>query len=345
VSRSFARLRVATASPLLVLALIASAALAACGDDSTKSPANPSAGAASSHAFPVTIKHALGSTTIESQPRRVVTIGWSDQDPALALGVKPVGTTEWFDEQPGAIFPWAKEAAGDVKPDIVATAGTIDFEKVAALRPDVILALYEGLDRSEYAKLSKIAPTVAQSPDYAEFGDTWQDMTLTAGRALGREQRAKDLVRDLEARFAQIRADHPEWAKQIALVMATAEGGKYQVFSSQDPKMRFFASLGFKTKPAWISGRVKDNLATVSAEQVRLLDVDRLVWTSDPATLKQLKADRLYNRLDVVKDGRVSYLDYTKPPFPGAAVTFGTVLSIPYALDMVVPELEKSATS
>jgi iron complex transport system substrate-binding protein len=343
---SFARRRVATALPLFVLALFASAVLAACGDDDTTSSApTTSAGAVASNAFPVTIKHALGSTTIPREPKRVVTIGWSDQDPVLALGVKPVGTTEWFNERPGAIFPWALKAAGGARPQIVATAGEINFEKVAALRPDLILALYEGLDRSKYRTLSKIAPTVAHSPDYDTFGDTWQNMTLTTGRALGREQQAKDLVKGVEERFAKVRADHPEWAQQTALVMATVEGGSYQVFSPQDPKMRFFASMGFKTTPPWISGRVKDNLATVSAEQVRLLDVDRLAWTSDPATLKQLKADKLYNRLNVVKDGRVSYLDYTKPPFPGAAVTFNSVLSIPYALDLVLPALEKSAAA
>lgn len=66
----------------------------------------------------------------------------------------------------------------------------------------------------------------------------------------------------------------------------------------------------------------------VSAEEIGLIDVDRLFWTSDPDLLNQLRDDPLYNRLNVVQDGRVSYLDYTQPPFPGAAVTFNSVLSI-----------------
>ena len=41
--------------------------------------------------FPVTIDHALGSTTIEAKPERVVTWGWSAQDAVLGLGVTPVG--------------------------------------------------------------------------------------------------------------------------------------------------------------------------------------------------------------------------------------------------------------
>ena len=62
-------------------------------------------------AFPVTIEHAFGETTIEEEPTRVATLGWSDQDVALALGVVPVGaiaitwggndeeSTPWFDER------------------------------------------------------------------------------------------------------------------------------------------------------------------------------------------------------------------------------------------------------
>ncbi|MGI5132090.1 iron-siderophore ABC transporter substrate-binding protein [Pseudonocardia sp. CA-107938] len=323
----------------LVAAAAALALATACGAPAPAPAAPPQGGAGTG--FPVTIEHALGSTTINAAPQRVVTVGWSDQDAVLALGVQPVGTTEWFNAQPGAIFPWAKSAATGQTPEIVSNAGEINFEKVAALKPDLILALYEGLDRSEYDKLSAIAPTVAHSAKYDPFGAPWQDMTLTTGKALGREQQAKDLVAGVEQKLAAVKTAHPQWHDKTLLVMASATSGTYQVFSPQDPKPRFFAALGFTTQPPWIGERVKENVATVSAEEVRLLDVDRLAWTSDPDTLKVLQADQLYNRLGVVSSGRVGYFDYTTAPFPGAAITFNTVLSIPYALDLVVPELER----
>ncbi|MDN5750230.1 MAG: iron-siderophore ABC transporter substrate-binding protein [Pseudonocardia sp.] len=324
--------------------LLAGAALAltvsACGAPA-ESPADPAQAPQPGTGMPVTIDHALGSTTIGAPPQRVVTIGWSDQDAVLALGVQPVGTTEWFNEQPGAIFPWAAEAATGPTPEIVANAGEINLEKVAALAPDLILALYEGLEQSEYDKLSAIAPTVAHSAQYDPFGAPWQDMTLTTGQALGREQQARDLIADVEQQIAAVRTANPQWAEQTMLVMATAESGTYGVFSPQDPKARFFADLGFQTEPEWLAPRVQNNLATISAEEFTLLDVDRLAWTSDPDTLQILRDDPIYNRLDVVRDGRVAYFDYTAPPFPGAAITFNTVLSIPYAIDQVVPELQR----
>ena len=42
-------------------------------------------------AFPVSIEHKFGTTTVEQPPKRVVTVGFNDQDFALALGVTPVG--------------------------------------------------------------------------------------------------------------------------------------------------------------------------------------------------------------------------------------------------------------
>jgi iron complex transport system substrate-binding protein len=326
---------------LVAAAAALTVATSACGAAAEPPPSPPQQAQQPGTGMPVTIEHAHGSTTISAPPQRVVTVGWSDQDAVLALGVQPVGTTEWFNEQPGAIFPWATPAATGPAPEIVSNAGEIDFEKVASLRPDLILAVYEGLDRSEYDTLAKIAPTVAHSAQYDPFGAPWQDMTVTIGRALGRAQQAEDLVAAVEQRFATVRAAHPHWADLTLLVMATAEGGTYQVFSPQDPKSRFFADLGFRTQPPWLAGRVQDNVATVSAEEFTLLDVDRLAWTSDPDLVQTLRADPIYNRLGVVRSGRVGYFDYTTPPFPGAAISFNTVLSIPYALDQVVPELEK----
>lgn len=48
--------------------------------------------------FPVTVEHAFGETTIEADPQRVVTIGWTDHEVMAALGEVPVGPSR----SPGA---------------------------------------------------------------------------------------------------------------------------------------------------------------------------------------------------------------------------------------------------
>ena len=51
-----------------------------------------------------------------------------------------------------------------------------------------------------------------------------------------------------------------------------------------------------------------------------------------------MKADKVYTTLKVAKENRAVFLPYETPPL-GAALSFGTVLSIPYALDQLVPLL------
>ena len=84
--RSFSRRALGAAA----LAVVAGLGLAGC---STGPAGVQDAGTApaATAGYPVTIKHAFGETTLEHQPRRVVTVSWVNDDVALALGVVPVG--------------------------------------------------------------------------------------------------------------------------------------------------------------------------------------------------------------------------------------------------------------
>ena len=119
---------------------------------------------ASGGAFPVKIEHALGTTTIPEEPKRIVVVGYTDQEPLLAMGIKPVGAMDWFGQGTFAKWPWERDAWGGEPPAIVSSKSyEIDFEKVAAQRPDLILGVYAEIKKPDYEKLSQIAPTVAQA--------------------------------------------------------------------------------------------------------------------------------------------------------------------------------------
>lgn len=334
------------------LTLIAVLALAACGSDddtstgSATATATSAADADATSAFPVTIQHKLGETTIPQEPKRVVTLGLSDQDAVLALGVKPVAVTDWYGDYPAATWPWAQKQLGDAKPTVLAKGqfdGTqeYDYEEILELKPDLILALYGGVDEKQYETLSKIAPTVVQPKEFVDYGISWQAATQTAGKALGREQQAEQLIADVDAKFAAARQAHPEFEGLSAVVAERFEPGSSFARSPTDPRSRFMTSLGFEipAEIAKLSGD-KDG-ATISDERIELLDNDLLVWNMgfNPEIRKDLDEMKVYQRLPVVKDGRVVYVD---DPVASAALTWSTVLSIPYALDQVLPQLEQA---
>jgi iron complex transport system substrate-binding protein len=138
-------------------ALLALAALAGCGssDDGGAPPA-----ATRSSVFPVTVTHRLGTTTVPAEPRRIAVVGLTEQDIVLALGENPIATTEWYGEHPYAVWPWARRALGTAKPTVLSNKDAFQFERIAALRPDLI-GTNAGIKRADYRKLSAIAPTIA----------------------------------------------------------------------------------------------------------------------------------------------------------------------------------------
>jgi iron complex transport system substrate-binding protein len=315
----------------LAAALLAVLALAGCGDDEPRSDASGQT---------PTVRHEFGVTELPGPPERVVTVGFNDQDFVLALGVKPVAVREWFGERPRATWPWAEDELGDAQPEVL-PAAELNFEQIAALRPDLILGVYAGLTREDYEKLSRIAPTVPDTGEHVDYGTPWQDQLEITGQALGREERAEALRADIEARFAEAREEHPEFVDATALFAYREASGSFGAYSSADPRGRFLRSLGFRA-PERIDEMAGDQFfAGVSGEQLRLIDEDVLVMidlAEVAAARGELLRDALYRRLDVVRDDR----DVYPAVEPAAALSFSSPLSLPLAIDAIVPQLAQA---
>ncbi|MFD3442815.1 iron-siderophore ABC transporter substrate-binding protein [Streptomyces sp. NPDC058685] len=329
------RLAAALASVLLLFGTAT-----ACGGDSD-SDTSTSTGkdASADKAFPVTIPHKYGKTTITSEPQRIVTVGLTDQDALLALGKVPVGTTEWLGGYKGAIGPWATDKlAGAAAPTVLKDTGTgPQVEKIAALKPDLILALYGGLTKEQYTSLSKFAPVVAQPKEYNDFGIPWQELTKRVGTAVGKPAEATKAVADVEAKLAAAAAQHPEF-KGATGVMATPYEGTF-VFGSQDARSRLLTNLGL-TLPTGLDKAIGDKFgANISKERMDLLDQKAVVWiVGDVAKdTAKLHKDASYGDLNVVKEGREVYIPETSDY--GNATSFVSVLSLPYVMDRLVPQL------
>lgn len=306
-------------------ALLLTLTFAACGeDDEAAAPAASTKSDAA--AFPVTVEHRFGSTEIPSEPERVVTVGYTDQDIALALGVVPVGVGDFLGGYDWRTRPWAQEALGGAEPEVV-SGQEINFEAVAAQRPDLIIAINAGLQKADYEKLSKIAPTVGQSGEYIDFGMPWDEQTLLVGKALGREEQAREVVDGVKAKFAQVRADHPEFEGKTAILAYGGPDG-YGAYASQDTRSRFLADLGFKT-PARVDELAGDAFfIQFSQEQFRLMDQDVVVMYGKQ---EDILANPVFKRLDAVKEGRVIYVDI--PDEFAGALGFSSALSLPHLLD------------
>lgn len=330
VSISAVRQRGARALGVVTLLLVVSA----CG--SNPSPDEDPNPAGTGGAFPVTIEHKYGTTTIEEPPDRVVTIGLTDQDALLALGVVPVATTKWLvADYPGEIGPWARPLQGDAPPPTVLddTNGP-QYERIVNERPDLIVGLYSGMTKQQYEKLSALAPVLAPPAGHADFGIPWQELTRTVGKALGKSDEAEKLVGDVEERIATVRREHPEFADASGVLATTYDG--YFVYGRQDPRSRLLSSLGF-TLPAELDQVIGNKFGgNISQERADILDTDVLIWFVGDGGA-QLEEDPVYNRLRVAREGRDLRIDEASDY--GNAFSFASVLSLPYLLDRLVPQL------
>ncbi|GHD72984.1 iron-siderophore ABC transporter substrate-binding protein [Streptomyces goshikiensis] len=331
--------------PRVAVAAAAALALTACGggDDTGKTGKSDGAKSgepgAAAGAFPVTVEHKYGSTTITAQPKKVVTLGLSDQDAVLALGVKPVGAVDWFKEQPYGKWPWAKDLWGSAPPQVVGERDEYNMEKIAALKPDLIIAQYSGMKKEQYDTLSKIAKVVAQPKGSEDYQATWQVMTRQIGKALGKGAESDELIAGIDARFKTVRDKHPEWKGKTVTVGEPYEPGKFSAFSPKDPKVIFLGEMGFTTPEAYRTALGKENVADLSSERLDVMEADRTVWLGNAETEAAMKADPLYRKTKVYQEKRDLFLPYDSPDI-GAALSFNTVLSIPYAIDQIVPKLE-----
>ncbi|WP_328584735.1 iron-siderophore ABC transporter substrate-binding protein [Streptomyces sp. NBC_00370] len=327
--------------------------LTACGGQSDDSDDNgaAAAGAKSSDQFPVTIKHALGTTVIPAKPKRVATVNWANDEVPLALGVVPVGMAKanFGDDDGNGVLPWTEARLKELDaktPVLFDETDGIDFEAVADTEPDVILASYSGLTKQDYETLSQIAPVVAY-PE-AAWATPWRDIIRLNSEAIGLADEGDQLIGDLEGRIAKTVAKYPQLKGKTAMFMthvSSKDVSEVGYYTTHDTRTQFFTDLGMKI-PASVSGpsgSTKKFVLTKSAERIDdFNDVDIITGYGDEKgeLLKALKKDPLTSKLAAVQRDSLYLLPGSTPL---ATAANPTPLSIPYVLDDYVAALAKAA--
>lgn len=291
-------------------------------------------------AFPVEIHHALGTTVIPAPPQRIVTLGWSGEDAVFALGQVPLAMPRYANT-PSGILPWNAEAARGADITLM-PPGPIDFEAVAALRPDLILAIRSGVDALAWARLSAIAPTVVYRS--APWTAGWQEQALMTGAALGQPARAAALVEQTEAFLRRLGQDNPQLAGRSFVFGAYFPGAAGLVlYLPADPRVAALQALGLKPAPlvaalgAANPGRFS---AQLSFERLDQLEADLLIMWYAAGSRAALEAQPMFGLVPAVARGSYVALE------EGAAVWATSALSlrsIPYGFPAFVPQLAAAA--
>ncbi len=190
----------------LGLALAAVTALAA---TACSAGADGDAAANASEKSTRVVEHARGISEVPLSPQRVVVLEPVHLDTSVALGTIPVGTTVL--SEAAGVPPYLGAEAAAV--DTVGTVPTPNVEKIAALRPDLIIGT-ETRHSELYEQFAAIAPTVYM----ASQADPWQDNVRLVAAALNKADEADVLLDDYRERCQEISAEFGTKGKTAQLI-------------------------------------------------------------------------------------------------------------------------------
>lgn len=298
----------------------------ACSSDGSSDDATPTS---------VTIKHLFGETTIAAPPKRIVSAGFTEQDDLLAVGVVPIAVTTWFGDQPFGVWPWAQPKLGAAQPVVLDLDNGIQVDQIAALKPDLIVAVNAGLDEDTYKKLSAIAPTIAQSDN--AFFEPWKDQATAVGSAVFQGKQMKQLIADIDSKFADVAKNNAAFKDKKAVLLAGTFFDGTLTATLPGWRTDFLTAMGFQVIDSIQAFAVDDHRAAIPHDKLAdtLDSADVLIWsTESDAEQAALLADPAVAALGARNI-------FTGKDLAGA-IAFASPLSYPVVADQLPPLLSRA---
>lgn len=252
-----------------------------------------------------TIVHDFGTTELKKAPKRIVILDNLYGEILDPLDITPVGaTTGQADSQEfSTLF---KKQYKDAKVVSVGWQGSPDLDKIAELKPDLILMTGEQEDL--YDELSEIAPTVGYQINTDENWDYHETSLKVAEIFDKRDEMKKDLDR-LDAREAVFAEN----------VKAKFGDQKLLYLRVTDNDIRYYAYGHFGyLYDTYHFNRAEtfnpdDMFQVIDPDKLKDINPDLLIVQADSQELldNKLKNTPVWTSLKAVQNNKVIYADYS----------------------------------
>lgn len=252
-----------------------------------------------------TIVHDFGTTELKKAPKRIVILDNLYGEILDPLDITPVGaTTGQSDSQEfSTLF---KKQYKDAKVVSVGWQGNPDLDKIAELKPDLILMTGEQEDL--YEELSEIAPTVGYQINTDENWDYHETSLKVAEIFDKRDEMKKDLDR-LDAREAVFAEN----------VKAKFGNQKLMYLRVTDNDIRYYAYGHFGyLYDTYHFNRAEtfnpdDMFQVIDPDKLKDINPDLLIVQADSQELleNKLKNNPVWSSLKAVQNNKVIYADYS----------------------------------
>lgn len=278
----------------------------------------PSAGAPT--AAPATTRQVTdlyGRTlTIPANPQRIVTIDFSGPSVYLtALGFNVVGATDYASNP--ATLP--REFVDGKSFESIGALDAVNFEKVALLKPDLIVAYTYTREQFEpgeaIAPVIGIADVVVDKLPAGPFG-----VLRYLGEVLDRQSQAEAIEREVRQKFENFDLLRDKRVLTIAALNYAAPAN-FAVMATQGPFANLLELLGYVQTPSEVDGKstVTEYMQISLERMVEVLsDCEAIIvgvnglYGNDSEPMRffdQFKAHPLWPQVPAVRRGDVTYVD------------------------------------
>ena len=252
-----------------------------------------------------TIVHDFGTTKLKKVPKRIVILDNLYGEILNPLDITPVGATtgQANSQEFSTLF---KKQYKDAKVVSVGWQGNPDLDKIAELKPDLILMTGEQEDL--YEELSEIAPTVGYQINTDENWDYHETSLKVAEIFDKRDEMKKDLDR-VDAREAVFAEN----------VKAKFGNQKLMYLRVTDNDIRYYAYGHFGyLYDTYHFNRAEtfnpdDMFQVIDPDKLKDINPDLLIVQADSQELleNKLKNNPVWSSLKAVQNNKVIYADYS----------------------------------
>lgn len=296
-------------SMLAFLLLVFAMVVAACGgadntsgSSSQQSGSSAPEGSAPQQPVELTIKHKLGETKVKKNPKKIVVFDFGVLDSLDRLGIEVAAL-------PQSNVPPYLSKYKDSKYQNVGSLVEADFEKVNALKPDLIII--SGRLSSSYEELSKIGPTIFLGVDTANYMQSYTENAKTLGQIFGKEAEVDAEIAKVNDTIKTV-SEKVKTSGKNALIVLVNEGS-LSAFGAGSRFGLIHDVIGFKPVDPGI--QVTTHGQSVNFEFIAeknpdyLFVIDRGAAVGGESAAKKALENELVKKTKAYQNGNIVYLD------------------------------------
>lgn len=245
----------------------------------------------------ITVQHKLGTTKLNSKPKKIAVLELSFLDSLHNLDIDPVAIAD--DGETNKVT----DVTNGEKIDYVSVGDRKEpnLEELSSMDLDLIIA--DTSRHSEiYEDLNKIAPTIVLDSIDSSY-DEYIENFETIAKIVGKEDVAKTKIEEAEKVLSDVKDKAKDKVSDEEVLTVSPKNDEYTAHTSSSFVGQVLEKAGFKN-----AIQSDDREASLSLEQLVEINPDIIVYMRDDidtTIYTEWKDTELYKSLDAVKNNKV----------------------------------------